>query len=179
MQIKDENMLTREELLQHLAESLMEAHGFGQETKETTPIEWNLDVKDSQYSMLYEDAETLLDEYQTISKLSNLLSMTGGLGQYPETRWDETTQAGHTVPEMPRVDTYVSIYHTLNGPSPTLGELREWVEKAQIMGATDETIINGYLSLIMDVENAFVQKVDGTEYEVEHYSIYPPSLNDI
>jgi hypothetical protein len=178
MQIKDEKM-NREDLLHHLAEALMEAHGYTEETKESSPLEWNPDIKDSQYSMLYEDAETLLDEYKTLSALSELISMTGSLGQYPETRWDETTQAGHTVPEMPRVDTYVSIYHTLNGPSPTFGELREWMEKAQIMGATDDTVVNGYLALTMDVENAFVQKIEGTEYEVEHYSIYPPSLNDI
>jgi hypothetical protein len=176
MQIKDEKM-TREELLHHLTETLMEAHGFSRD--ETTPLEWNPDIKDSQYAMLYEDAETLLEEYKTVSAISELIGMTGGLGQYPETRWDETTQAGHTVPAMPTVDTYVSIYHTLNNPSPTFGELREWMEKAQIMGATDETVLSGYLSLTMDVENAFVQKIEGTEYEVEHYSIYPPSLNDI
>lgn len=179
--------MNRNELLDYLTIALMHSAGFDDTTRETSPVEWNPDVDDSQYAMRFQDAEAMLgalDQLDDVSydvsraEASETTAMTGGLGNYILNTPSYTSGLGGTynsfiytpnswppfedvkaavVDPGPNVCTHVEIRHRLAEGS-TLDEVHEWLEKAKCMDLPGDTVVSGSLSLYVAIRDAFVDR---------------------
>lgn len=193
-------MPTRDEILWHLAVILMAEAGLNEADKEASPIEWDLDTKDSQLSLAYEVAELIYDEIVKLTGEPE--SLVGGLGNYTTFVTPSPTFGGGLIPPTPywwpypiptedpedvttvngpdpTVHTFVNITHRLSD-NPTLGEVREWVEKAQLLGLSDDEHVTGYLHTNISLFDVLVEYNPDTAGagESQKYTIYLQPLND-
>lgn len=194
--------MDRKELVARLAKKLMHAHGFGDDTRSTSPIEWDPDVKDSQYAMLLEDAEVVLNELEELDDVAYEIpeAMTGGLGNYIFNNANTTGTAVnsyiYTPPNVsiwpwptpaenvavdpdPNVCTHVEITHRLANNS-TLDEVHEWLEKAKCLELPGDTKITGSLHVSVSIRDAFVERYteEGGLNPVRAYGVVPQPESD-
>lgn len=118
-----------------IAKALMRAHGLD-ENDPTQSLEWDPDRKDSQYSMMLEDADTVLSAIMeeeeedpepllgVVSPISTAVTKKGVLFIFMET--------------PPGVPCYVR-------------DVREWLSAVDDAGIPDDTEVDGHLHLDYDV----------------------------
>lgn len=148
-------------LLDQLAEELMYAKGFSEETKKTSPLEWNFDEKDSQISMCREDVEAVLASFDK--------------HRDPDTPNGGTTVSYFFSPPPPvvrknKVQTEALVRLVLDN-NPTISELREWLARVDLLDLDEATEIDGSLTLTITVKDTFIDKVVCGDCDAEGYVI--------
>lgn len=159
--------MTRDELIDQIAECLMTTTR-GYKGRDDWPSEWDKSTKDSQISMVIEDIEVVLDflekkhgykvganaNYQlgAVGSTTYVSSGFGGAGNvyyYPPTT---------PSPEIEGVQTDVEIrVRTRN--SPTISEVREFLDRLEIMGCEPTTELVGSISFTKRIADSLTYSI--------------------
>lgn len=145
------------DFIDKLAEELMYAKGFDEESKKTSPLEWNLDIDDSQISLCREDVLAVLASYDRVRPI-------------------EETTVSYYFNLPPKVKTpnkvKTSAYFTIGvHKDPSISEIREWLDRVDLLGLDEDTKVIGELVLHIDIEDTFLDTAACGDCGANHYVV--------
>lgn len=140
---------TIEELKHNIATKLLLARGF--DPKES-PIEWDATREDSQYSLIYEDVDfvvnQLLDEEIDDEEIEPVL-------EYPQYR-----MGSHRSQTVTRSNaTFIFMDAGVGNPA-YVRDVREWLKAVDEAGISDDTEVEGTLHLDYDLEPNSIERIE-------------------
>jgi hypothetical protein len=139
-----------------ITQALMHSRGFDELSKEQNPIEWNPEVEDSQYSLLKEDVDFIVDEFlEEIGKVEEDDEEV----EEPESIFDEY---GHIKRDQTNT-TSAAIFVFMDagtGNPRYVKDVREWLKTVDRLGVPDEAEIEGTLHLSVDIRNPYIERIE-------------------
>jgi len=143
---------TIEELKHTIATKLLIARGFD---PNESPMEWDATVRDSQYSLIYEDVDfvvnQLLNEEIDDEEFEPIL-------EYPQYR-----MGSHRSQTVTRSNaTFIFMDAGVGNPA-YVKDVREWLKAVDEAGIPDETEIEGTLHLDYDLEPNNIERIECAE----------------
>lgn len=140
---------TIEELKHNIATKLLLARGF--DPKES-PLEWDATVRDSQYALIYEDVDfvvnQLLDEEIDDEEFEPVL-------EYPQYR-----MGSHRSQTVTRSNaTFIFMDAGVGNPA-YVKDVREWLKAVDEAGISDDTEVEGTLHLDYDLEPNSIERIE-------------------
>lgn len=157
-------MSALERMKEAIAEALMNSRGWDELSKETSAIEWNPERDDSQYSMVKEDVDFVVDEF--IERLAD------SDGDEPLEEGEEEEESifdewGHIRRKQTNTTT-ATLYVFMDagtGNARYVSDVREWLANIDSIGVSDDTEVEGFLHLCYDVDLRNVEKIECLECE--------------
>lgn len=140
-----------------ITEALMNSRGWDEISKENNPIEWNPEVEDSQYSLLKEDVDFVVDEF-----LEQLQKVTDDEEEAVEEPEDMFDAYGHIKRDQ-TLTTSASVFIFMDagtGNPRYVSDVREWLEKVDRLGVSNDTEIEGTLHLSYDIDNPYIERIE-------------------
>jgi hypothetical protein len=156
-----------------ITEALMNTRGFDELSKEQNPLEWNPEVEDSQYSLLKEDVDFVVDEFlEEIQKVDE---------DEDEDEHEHTHDHGHghehdhTHEHENIFDEYGHIKRTQTnttsavvfifmdagtGKPRYVSDVKEWLARVERLGVPDNTEIEGTLHLSVDINEPYIERIE-------------------
>ncbi len=154
-----------------ITEALMNSRGFDELSKEQTPLEWNPEVEDSQYSLLKEDVDFVVDEFlEEIQKVDE---------DEDEDEDEHTHDHGHghdhTHEHENIFDEYGHIKRSQTnttsavvfifmdagtGKPRYVSDVKEWLARVERLGIPDNTEIEGTLHLSVDINEPYIERIE-------------------
>jgi hypothetical protein len=140
---------TIEELKHNIATKLLRARGF--DPKES-PLEWDATVRDSQYALIYEDVDfvvnQLLDEEIDEEEYEPVL-------EYPQYR-----MGSHRSQTVTRSNaTFIFMDAGVGNPA-YVKDVRQWLKAVDDAGISDDTEVEGTLHLDYDLELNNIERIE-------------------
>lgn len=124
-----------------VAEALMNFHGYKRDDS-TAPHEWDLNDKNSQYAMMYEDADIAVD-----TAISELLTITDDEDGLIENDYLTPSQSVTT-------STAMFIFCDAGIGNPLyVKDVRQWLAAVDRAGIPNDTEVEGKLHLSYDIRN--------------------------
>jgi hypothetical protein len=150
-----------------ITQALMNSRGWDEISKEKNPIEWNPEVKDSQYSLLKEDVDFIVDEFlEEIGKVEEDSiedehdhDHDHGHDHNHENIFDEY---GHIKREQTNTTSgVIFIFMDAGTGKPRyVSDVREWLKNVDRLGVLDDTEIEGTLHLSVDINNPYIERIE-------------------
>lgn len=127
-------------LVDKIAEEMMVRNGHQKPTgKHAYDLEWDLDVPDSQHSIIHDDVEWVTNQIFSFLRSEDV----------PE---EEEQVEAH---QSPAVTTSNAIFIFLKNPQPGIpfyvSDVREWLSRVDLAGIPDDTEVEGALYLSYDM----------------------------
>lgn len=139
-----------------IAEALMSSRGWDELSKEKNPIEWDPNQDDSQYSLVKEDVDFVVDEF-----MQHLATVDIPLEEEEEEElmFDEY---GHIRRDQTlTTSACVFIFMDAGTDNPRyVSDVRAWLEEVDRLGAPDDTEIEGTLHLSYDIDNPYIERIE-------------------
>mgnify|MGYP003606156780 FL=1 len=196
--------MTRDELLDHIAARMMLGSGGFSPDKTISPIEWDPDQKDGQFSLNRETAEEILDILDNLEDVGNdaylkpltgVVSPTattysigfgggGGSGSFSgasladmihnQTIYWPNTSGPATPVEPAEPVTTTATISVRLRKNATLADIQEFADRLYRLGVAEDAVISGDLSYTLTLD-AEALKVSG---ELHDYSIFVDREDD-
>ena len=158
-----------------ITEALMNSRGFDELSKEQNPLEWNPEVEDSQYSLLKEDVDFVVDEFlEEIHKVEE-----DPIEDEDEYEDEHTHDHGHghdhTHEHENIFDEYGHIKRTQTNTSSAVvfifmdagtgkpryvSDVKEWLARVERLGVPDNTEVEGTLHLSVDINEPYIERIE-------------------
>jgi hypothetical protein len=148
-----------------ITEALMNSRGWDELSKEKNPIEWNPEVEDSQYSLLKEDVDFIVNEFmEQIGKIEESFEEDYGFEDdeevsEPQSIFDEY---GHIRREQTNT-TSATVFVFMDagtGNPPYVSDVREWLARVDRLGVPNDTEIEGTLHLSFDIDEPYTERIE-------------------
>lgn len=161
--------MNRAELLKNLTEETMLSRGFD---KDKHPKEWDMSLRDSQISMIYEDVEHIV----------SLLEKEGAMPRQDENfvKWTQPeggsfnqknnyTYGATEKKKQPSITTnaYLDVYAT----DPTVAELSTFIDRLKALEVKDEERLKGVLYYSIDIGNTAAECIECGECGSSDYLV--------
>jgi hypothetical protein len=151
-----------------ITEALMNSRGWDEISKEQTPLEWDPNQNDSQYSLIKEDVDFVVDEF--VEQLAGLEQdeleeeyvfddEEDEEVEEPQSLFDEY---GHLRRDKTNT-TSASIFIFMDagtGNPRYVSDVREWLAAVDRLGVPNNTEIEGTLHLSFDIDEPFVERLE-------------------
>jgi hypothetical protein len=148
-----------------ITEALMNSRGWDELSKEKNPIEWNPEVEDSQYSLLKEDVDFIVNEFmEQLGKIEESFEEDYGfeddeeVGE-PQSIFDEY---GHIRREQTNT-TSATVFVFMDagtGKPRYVSDVREWLARVDRLGVPNDTEIEGTLHLSFDIDEPYTERIE-------------------
>lgn len=157
----------KEEIIEQIAEDLMVANGWSLEGKAEFPLEWDASRNDSQYSMMKEYAEFVVDKtLQYISQIETPEDYEEEVEELPheheESIFDEYGHLRRTQTNTTSAALYIFMDAGTGNPR-YVKDVRQWLAKVDSARIPDDTEIEGTLHLAYDVDLENVERIECLE----------------
>ena len=155
-----------EKIKEAIAESIMKRNGWNEESKTEHPLEWDITREDSQYRMVAEDTDYIVDTF-----LEELSKIELEYGQETEYVFDDEEEDeeesifdeyGHIKREQTNT-TSASIFIFMDagtGKPRYVSDVREWLAAVDRLGVPNNTEIEGTLHLSFDIDEPFIERLE-------------------
>jgi hypothetical protein len=142
---------------QTIAESIMQRNGWTEQTKTENPIEWDLSRNDSQYSMVVEETNYVIDAF--LQELADTTEDTQEEDIEEESMFDEY---GHIKRDEPVTTSgVVFIFMDAGTGNPRyVSDVREWLARVDRLGVPNDTEIEGTLHLSFDIDDPYTERIE-------------------
>ena len=142
-----------------ITEALMNSRGFDELSKEQNPLEWNPEVEDSQYSLLKEDVDFVVDEFlEEIEKAEDEIHGHDHTHEH-ENIFDEYGHIKRT--QTNTTSAVVFIFMDAGTGKPRyVSDVKEWLARVERLGVPDNTEIEGTLHLSVDINEPFIERIE-------------------
>lgn len=145
---------------QTIAESIMQRNGWTEQTKTENPIEWDLSRNDSQYSMVVEETNYVIDAF-----LQELADTTEDTEEDEEEEMEEESmfdEYGHLRREQTNTTSAtVFIFMDAGTGNPRyVSDVREWLARVDRLGVSNDTEIEGSLYLSLDIDEPYTERIE-------------------
>ena len=144
-----------------IAESIMNRNGWDEESKTSNPIEWDITRKDSQYRMVAEETDYIIDSF--LEELAKIPP------EYMDEQEEETTEPESLFDEYGNIKrektltTSASIFIFMDagtGNPRYVGDVRDWLKKVDMLKVPDDTEIEGSLYLDYDIQDPYIERLE-------------------
>lgn len=159
--------MKREELIDLIAEHLM-ITTRGYKSKGDWPIEWDKERDDSQIAMVIEDVDAILTflekDYgynfspKTLTSTNSYVFGGSGGGGFSTGSTIYYSPATPVEPEIDGVQTDVDI-RIRTRKSPNLSEIKEFIERLELLGCDPTTEVVGSLSFTKRIEDSMASRI--------------------
>jgi hypothetical protein len=142
---------------QTIAESIMQRNGWTEQTKTENPLEWDLTRNDSQYSMVVEETNYIVDAF-----LEELENTEAGIEEEMEEEESIFDEYGHLRRKQTNTTT-ASIFIFMDagtGVPRYVSDVREWLARVDRLGVPNDTEIEGSLYLSFDVDEPYTERIE-------------------
>jgi hypothetical protein len=149
-----------------ITEALMNSRGWDELSREKSPIEWDPNRNDSQYSLVKEDVNFVVDEFvEQLAKLEEeelqeeYVFEDDEEEEEPQSFLDEY---GHIRRNQTNT-TSASIFIFMDagtGNPRYVSDVKEWLEKVDRLGVPDDTEIEGTLHLDFDLDEPYIERIE-------------------
>jgi hypothetical protein len=137
-----------------IAESIMKRNGWTEESKTTNPLDWDPNREDSQYAMVIEETNYIVDAFL------NALDSETEEEEEEESIFDEY---GHIKrDETNTTSAAIFIFMDAGTGNPRyVSDVREWLATVDRLGVPDDTEIEGTLHLSFDIRNnPYIERIE-------------------
>jgi hypothetical protein len=142
-----------EKIKEVIAEAVMRRNGWDEESKTANPIEWDITREDSQYRMVAEDTDyivnTFLEELAKIESEDSEEELTEyEFGSTEENKTNTTSAA-------------IFIFMDAGIGNPRyVSDVREWLKRVDRLGVPDDTEVEGTLHLSFDIDDPYTERIE-------------------
>jgi hypothetical protein len=156
-----------------ITEALMNSRGFDELSKEQNPLEWNPEVEDSQYSLLKEDVDFVVDEFleeiQKVEEDEDEDEHDHGHTHDHGHGHDHTHEHENIFDEyghIKRVQTNTTsaaifIFMDAGTGNPRyVKDVREWLATVDRLGVPDDSEIEGTLHMSIDIREPYMERIE-------------------
>jgi len=150
-----------EKIKEVIAESIMKRNGWDEESKTSNPIEWDITREDSQYRMVAEETDYIVDSF--LEELAKIPP------EYMDEQEEETTEPeslfdeyGHIRrPQTNTTSACVFIFMDAGTGKPRyVSDVREWLKRVDSLKVPDNTEIEGTLYLSYDIDEPYIERIE-------------------
>jgi hypothetical protein len=150
-----------ERIKEVIADAIMKRNGWDEESKTANPIEWDITREDSQYRMVAEETDYIVDAF--LEELAKLPP------EYEEEQEEETTEPESifdsygNIKREKTLTTSASIFIFMDagtGNPRYVGDVREWLKKVDMLKIPDDTEIEGSLYLDYDIKDPYIERIE-------------------
>jgi hypothetical protein len=146
-----------------ITEALMNSRGWDEISKEKNPIEWNPEVEDSQYSLLKEDVDFVVDEFlERIALVEEDLEEEyygEEEEEEPESLLDEYGHIRRSQTNTTSASVFIFMDAGTGNPR-YVSDVREWLAAVDRLGVPNNTEIEGTLHLSFDIDEPFIERLE-------------------
>jgi hypothetical protein len=170
-----------EKIKEVIAESVMKRNGWTEESKTTNPLDWDPNSEDSQYAMVVEDTNYIIDSF--LEELSGFEidedeeedddddfiehghSHDHGHG-HDHTHEHEHENIFDEYGHIKRTQTnttsaVVFIFMDAGTGKPRyVSDVKEWLARVERLGIPDNTEIEGTLHLSVDINEPYIERIE-------------------
>jgi hypothetical protein len=148
-----------------IAEAVMKRNGWDEESKTANPIEWDPNRDDSQYSMIVEETNYVIDTF--LEELSGFEA--DGEEEYEFEEDNETTEPESIYDEYGHIrrsqtnttSACVFIFMDAGTGKPRyVSDVREWLKRVDSLKVPDDTEIEGTLHLTYDIDEPYTERIE-------------------
>jgi hypothetical protein len=142
-----------EKIKEVIAEAVMRRNGWDEESKTANPIEWDITREDSQYRMVAEDTDYIVNTF--LEELAKIES---------EDSEEESTEYEFDATEEDKTNTTsaaIFIFMDAGVGNPRyVSDVREWLKRVDRLGVPDDTEVEGTLHLSFDIDNPYTERIE-------------------
>lgn len=146
---------------QTIAESIMQRNGWTEQTKTENSIEWDLSRNDSQYSMVVEETNYVIDAF--LQELADTTEDTEEEDEEEEMEEESMfDEYGHLRREQTNTTSAtVFIFMDAGTGNPRyVSDVREWLARVDRLGVSNDTEIEGSLYLSLDIDEPYTERIE-------------------
>ena len=150
-----------EKIKEVIAEAIMKRNGFDEESKTSNPVEWDITREDSQYRMIAEETDYIVDYF--LEELAKIPP------EYVDEQEEETTEPeslfdeyGHIRrPQTNTTSACVFIFMDAGtGKARYVSDVREWLKRVDSLKVPDDTEVEGTLYLSYDIKEPYIERIE-------------------
>lgn len=148
-------MSSIEEIKESIAKSIMTRNGWDEESKVTNPIDWDPNREDSQYAMVIEETNYIVDAF-----LNALEEETDDVeDEEEESIFDEYGYLKRS--KTNTVSATVFLFMDAGtGKARYVSDVREWLKNVDRLGVPDDTEVEGTLHLSFDINEPYTERIE-------------------
>lgn len=151
-----------EQLKLKIATKIMHDRGWKEEDREKEAIEWDLTRDDSQFSMVYEDTDFVIDAF--LEELSTIEDSQINLNDEIDEEEEESIfdEYGHFKrPQTHTTTAAIFVFMDAGTGKPRyLKDVRKWLANMDRLGVSDDAEIEGFLHYSHDLNLKDAEKVE-------------------
>ena len=153
-----------EKIKEVIAQSMMRRNGWTEESKTTNPLDWDPNSEDSQYAMVVEETNYIIDTF-----LEELSGFEIEEDEYEFEEDEETTEPESLFDEYghlrrPQTNTTSAAMFIFmdagTGKARYVSDVREWLKRVDRLGVPDNTEVEGTLYLSYDIEEPYIERIE-------------------
>jgi hypothetical protein len=139
-----------------ITEALMNSRGWDELSKQRNSVEWDPSREDSQYTLIKEDVDFVIDEFvEHIEELEI---------SHEELDYDEPEIATETVTSSACM--FIFMDAGIGNPR-YISDVREWLSRVDELGVPDDTEIEGTLHMSYDIVEPIIERIECIECGVK------------
>jgi hypothetical protein len=139
-----------------ITEAMMNARGWDEMSKINNPFEWDSNSKDSQYSLIKEDVDFIVNE--AIEEITKIDVSDEDLEDYDYLALgDNETLAESTVTVS--ATSFIFMDAGIGNPA-YISDVREWLKRVDQLGLPDDTEVEGTLHLAFDIYDPTIERIE-------------------
>jgi hypothetical protein len=153
-----------ERIKEVIAQSMMRRNGWTEESKTTNPLDWDPNSEDSQYAMVVDETNYIIDTF-----LEELSGFELEEDEYEFEKDEETTEPESLFDEYGHIrrpqtnTTSAAIFVFMDagtGKARYVSDVREWLKRVDRLGVPDNTEVEGTLYLSYDIEEPYIERIE-------------------
>ena len=153
-----------EKIKEVIAQSMMRRNGWTEESKTTNPLDWDPNSEDSQYAMVVDETNYIIDTF-----LEELSGFEIEEDEYEFEEDEETTEPESLFDEYgnlrrPQTNTTSAAMFIFmdagTGKARYVSDVREWLKRVDRLGVPDNTEVEGTLYLSYDIEEPYIERIE-------------------
>jgi hypothetical protein len=153
-----------EKIKEVIAQSMMRRNGWTEESKTTNPLDWDPNSEDSQYAMVVDETNYIIDTF-----LEELSGFELEEDEYEFEEDEETTEPESLFDEYghlrrPQTNTTSAAMFIFmdagTGKARYVSDVREWLKRVDSLKVPDNTEIEGTLYLSYDIEEPYIERIE-------------------
>jgi hypothetical protein len=153
-----------EKIKEVIAQSMMRRNGWTEESKTTNPLDWDPNSEDSQYAMVVDETNYIIDTF-----LEELSGFELEEDEYEFEEDEETTEPESLFDEYghlrrPQTNTTSAAMFIFmdagTGKARYVSDVREWLKRVDRLGVPDNTEVEGTLYLSYDIEEPYIERIE-------------------
>jgi hypothetical protein len=137
----------------------MKKHGHDLDAKGYN-LELDINVKDSQIAMVFEDVAFTIETLEE-------------MGAFGSDNYEDCLKASIDVKAIPNGFNSRTVIHVSLGDMSTYADLKEFVAQLEDLRTSDDTLIDGHLSMAVKLDKSYAERTSCGECNYEDYCISP------